>query len=52
MDSEPTRSQILIVIILTSSIYEGDIKRAYDLGANAFLVKPSNSNVTYDTSML
>ena len=38
----------LIVIILTSSIYEGDIKRAYDLGANAFLVKPSDSAVTFD----
>jgi CheY-like chemotaxis protein len=38
----------LIVIVLTSSIYEGDIKRAYDIGTNAFLVKPSDSNVTFD----
>jgi len=38
----------LIVIVLTSSIHEGDIKRAYDLGANAFLVKPSDSKVTLD----
>src|SRR5436305_133375 len=26
----------LIVIILTSSIYDGDIEKAYQLGANAF----------------
>ena len=32
----------LIVIVLSSSIHEGDIERAYDLGVNAFLVKPSN----------
>ena len=38
----------LIVIILSSSIYEGDIKRAYELGVNAFLVKPSESKVTFD----
>jgi CheY-like chemotaxis protein len=38
----------LIVIVLTSSIHEGDIKRAYELGANAFLVKPSDSKVTLD----
>ena len=31
----------LIVIILSSSSHEGDIRQAYDLGANAFLVKPS-----------
>jgi CheY-like chemotaxis protein len=28
------------VIILTSSNHETDIKRAYDLGANSYLVKP------------
>jgi Response regulators consisting of a CheY-like receiver domain and a winged-helix DNA-binding domain len=28
------------VIILTSSNHESDIKRAYDLGANSYLVKP------------
>jgi len=31
----------LIVIVLTSSIYEKDVQTCYDLGANAFLVKPS-----------
>jgi CheY-like chemotaxis protein len=38
----------LIVIVLTSSIYEGDIVRAYELCANAFLVKPSGMSVTID----
>ncbi|HHY85352.1 MAG TPA: response regulator [Verrucomicrobia bacterium] len=30
----------LPVIVLTSSNHESDIKRAYDLGANSYLVKP------------
>src|ERR1051325_8315638 len=30
----------LPVIVLTSSNHEADIKRAYDLGANSYLVKP------------
>ena len=34
----------LVVIILSSSVHEGDLRRAYELGANAFLVKPSNAN--------
>jgi CheY-like chemotaxis protein len=38
----------LIVIILSASINEGDIQRAYDLGANAFLVKPSSAAVLAD----
>lgn len=45
--SQPSVKSI-IVIILSSSIYEGDIKRAYELGVNAFLVKPSESKVTID----
>ncbi len=32
----------LIVIILTSSQQVSDIERAYELGANAYLVKPSS----------
>jgi CheY-like chemotaxis protein len=32
----------LIVIVLTSSRLGSDIAKAYDLGANAFLVKPSS----------
>lgn len=34
----------LIVIVLSSSIDQGDVQRAYELGANAFLVKPSAMN--------
>jgi CheY-like chemotaxis protein len=32
----------LIVLVLTSSSSDADIQRAYDLGANAYLVKPSD----------
>ena len=38
----------LLVIVLSSSINEGDVRRAYELGANAFLVKPSDANVLVD----
>lgn len=38
----------LVVIVLTSSINEGDMRRAYELGANAFLVKPSDADVLAD----
>jgi two-component system response regulator len=38
----------LIVIILSASINDGDIARAYELNANAFLVKPSGSNTLVD----
>ena len=38
----------LIVIILSSSMQEGDIRRAYELGVNAFLVKPSNTDILAD----
>src|SRR5512138_1243862 len=31
----------LTVIILTASLREEDVERAFDLGANAFLVKPT-----------
>jgi CheY-like chemotaxis protein len=37
-----------IVIILSSSIHEGDIRRAYELGANAFLVKPASTDTLAD----
>jgi CheY-like chemotaxis protein len=37
---EDTRLRRLPVIVLTSSNREADVKRAYDLGANSFLVKP------------
>jgi CheY-like chemotaxis protein len=38
----------LIVIVLTSSIHEGDVRSAYELGANAFLVKPSDTDTLAD----
>jgi CheY-like chemotaxis protein len=42
------RLRALIVIVLSSSIHEADVQRAYDLGANAFLVKPSDINTLTD----
>ncbi len=38
----------LIVIILSSSTHDGDVRRAYELGANAFLVKPSGVDTLAD----
>ena len=37
------RLKALIVIILTASVNEADVQRAYELGANAFVVKPSGA---------
>jgi len=37
---EQPRLRLLPVILLTSSSQTADINRAYDLGANSFLVKP------------
>jgi|SRR5579884_2460206 CheY-like chemotaxis protein len=34
----------LPVVVLTSSRHSTDINRAYDLGANSYLVKPENSS--------
>lgn len=42
------RLRSLIVIVLSSSIHEGDIQRAYELRANAFLVKPSDIETMTD----
>ena len=38
----------LIVIIFSSSMHESDLRSAYELGANAFLVKPANITTLYD----
>jgi CheY-like chemotaxis protein len=38
---QPTFKRLLIVV-LTSSTQEKDINRAYDLGVNSYLVKPSD----------
>jgi CheY-like chemotaxis protein len=37
------RTRLLPVVVLTSSQEESDIVRAYDLGANGYLVKPVGS---------
>jgi CheY-like chemotaxis protein len=42
---QPPPVKHTIVIVLSSSVHEGDIARAYELGANAFLVKPSSSAI-------
>ena len=36
------------IIVLTSSNHETDIKRAYDLGANSYLVKPVGFDALVD----
>ncbi len=36
------RLAAIVVIILTSSPDAGDVRRAYELGANSFVVKPSD----------
>ena len=45
--AEPTLKW-LIVIILSSSIHDKDVERAYQLGANAFLMKPSDTATLAD----
>ena len=44
---QPTLKR-LIVIILSASVNEGDIAQAYELGVNAFLVKPSDLDTLTD----
>lgn len=41
--SKPSLQQT-IVLILTTSREESDVKRAYALGVNSYLVKPPNAN--------
>jgi CheY-like chemotaxis protein len=38
----------IIVIVFTSSQLESDIRRAYQLGANSFIVKPSSAERTLE----
>lgn len=38
----------IIVVILTASVNASDVRRAYDLGVNAFLIKPSDNDVLTD----
>ena len=36
------RLRKIIVVVLTSSVADSDIERAYGLGANSYLSKPNN----------
>jgi CheY-like chemotaxis protein len=38
----------LIVIILSSSVHKGDVRDAYQSGANAFLIKPAGAETLAD----
>ncbi|MBV9622960.1 MAG: response regulator [Acidobacteria bacterium] len=42
----------LPVVVLTSSKDQGDVDRAYELGANSYLVKTSNLDGTVDVARL
>jgi two-component system, response regulator len=46
--SDPQTAMIPIVV-LTSSFEDSDVKRAYQLGANSFIVKPVEFNVFSQT---
>lgn len=39
--AEP-RLRKIIVVVLTSSVADSDLERAYGLGANSYLIKPNN----------
>jgi CheY-like chemotaxis protein len=45
--NQPTLSR-LPVVVLTSSAENSDVNRAYDLGANSYLVKPVDSDALVD----
>jgi CheY-like chemotaxis protein len=40
----PGRHHLIPVVVMSSSAFEKDIERAYELGANSYLVKPINWN--------
>lgn len=44
--NEPTR--LWPVVVLTSSNQNGDVRQAYELGANSYLVKPVGSEALLD----
>ena len=46
--SDP-RIKMVPVVILTSSAEDPDIKEAYELGANSYIVKPVDFNVFFKT---
>jgi CheY-like chemotaxis protein len=38
---ENSKCSLLPIMVLSTSLHEGDIQQAYKLGANAYLAKPS-----------
>ena len=44
-----SRIKMIPVVILTSSAEDPDIKEAYELGANSYIVKPVDFNVFFKT---
>jgi two-component system response regulator len=48
LKSDP-RTKPIPVVILTSSAEDPDIKKAYELGANSYIVKPVDFNVFFKT---
>ena len=40
--------QRLPIVVLTSSSHSQDVNRAYDLGANSYLVKPGGPDALFD----
>ncbi len=46
--SDP-RIKMIPVVILTSSAEDPDIKEAYELGANSYIIKPVDFNVFFKT---
>jgi len=43
------RTRLIPVVIVTSSAEDPDIKTAYALGANSYVVKPIDTDVFFDT---
>ncbi len=46
--NHPGQIRRIPVVVLTSSAHNEDINRAYDLGANSYLVKPGNPEILMD----
>jgi CheY-like chemotaxis protein len=42
-------TQFIPVVVLTASDCDGDVKKSYQLGANAYVCRPSNFNTLIET---
>jgi CheY-like chemotaxis protein len=49
---QDSRLKTVIVLVLTSSTSEADMNQAYLLGANAYLIKPSDATKLYELGTL